>query len=61
MKHITLRDLFWLILVAAILAAWWADRSQTQQELSRLKKEAEDIQERLQRAMISYAPPLINR
>ena len=43
MKHITLRDLFWLILVAAILAAWWADRSQTQQELSRLKKEAEGM------------------
>ena len=30
MRKLTLRDLFWLVLVAGILCGWWVDRSRQQ-------------------------------
>jgi hypothetical protein len=32
MPKLTLRDLFWLVLVAAILCAWWLDRQRAYKE-----------------------------
>ena len=33
----TIRDLLWLTLLAAVLVAWWIDRSRLAQELERWK------------------------
>jgi len=33
---LTLRDLFWLVLVAALVLAWWLDRSRLSSEVERL-------------------------
>jgi hypothetical protein len=35
--HFTIRDLFWLTLVAAVLLAWWADHRSMQSQLFRLE------------------------
>jgi hypothetical protein len=34
---LTLRDLFWLVLVAAILCAWWLDHRRQATAIERLK------------------------
>ena len=38
MKRFTLRDLFWLILVVAIIAAWWVDRGKSHEEYRELEQ-----------------------
>ena len=34
---LTLRDLFWLILIAAVACAWWLDHRRQAAEIERLK------------------------
>ena len=36
LPQLTLRDLFWLILVAACLCGWWTARSSAERERSKL-------------------------
>jgi hypothetical protein len=37
MPKLTLRDLFAIVTLAAVLMAWWVDRSRLVEELERLK------------------------
>ena len=43
-----LRDLFWLVLVAAILCGWWSSRSQSLTEIERLRSRVEGLQLQLE-------------
>lgn len=37
LRHFTLRDLFWLVLVAAIGSGWWIERRQQEERIIKLK------------------------
>jgi hypothetical protein len=46
---ITLRDLFWFVLVAAILTAWWIDdrsKDDLEQSLNRARKRINNLEAR---------------
>ena len=43
-----LRDLFWLVLVAAVAIGWWADRSRQQKKFERVSEHVRYFAERNQ-------------
>lgn len=53
--QLPLRDLFWLILIAALGLGWWVDRIKLRQEFATLEKERTALQElvKLRREMES--------
>ena len=38
LPQLSLRDLFWLVLVAACLSGWWVERSRLRAEIDSLRK-----------------------
>ncbi|HUE74979.1 MAG TPA: hypothetical protein VMP01_29195 [Pirellulaceae bacterium] len=47
----TIRDLLWLTLLAAVLAAWWVDRGRLAADLRQSKHDAHELKFRLSRIM----------
>jgi hypothetical protein len=45
--RITIRDLLWLTVVAALVVGWWEDRSRLDSGMRNLQIEAADLRERL--------------
>jgi ribose/xylose/arabinose/galactoside ABC-type transport system permease subunit len=41
---LTLRDLFWLVLVVGILCAWWLDRSRYGDRVEQMGKRIEELE-----------------
>ena len=67
MKKFTLRDLFWLVLVVAILCGWWLDRGRQAKEtrtlrvdMERLGRQAIDLEDHLIDAKQSKGSGLID-
>lgn len=48
LPQLTLRDLFWLVLVCAILCGWWLSRSQLLAEIERLRFQTEVYRSQLE-------------
>ena len=44
LPQLTLRDLFWLVLVASCLCAWWADRSRIVAREAALEARAKELE-----------------
>jgi hypothetical protein len=51
---LSLRDLFWLVLVAAIGCAWWVESAGLRRQIREANEKLEEANKRLMRAAISY-------
>jgi hypothetical protein len=45
MSKLTLRDLFAVVTIVAVLVAWWVDRSRLADEVKRLAEEVERLKD----------------
>jgi hypothetical protein len=53
--QLTIRDLFWLVLVAALVTAWWLDRRTLRQQIEKLSTDL-NVQQWLYNSNTSFWP-----